>query len=100
MVFNNYEECENLMRFIETCIFQIPGLFSQAQIALIQRKLKEYFNVLNNEAKLELVIKNMFIMHKMKPYQKDEIFTKLDKLVKEVKREETRNWSKKLRDDL
>lgn len=39
-------------------------------------------------------------MHKMKPYQKDEIFTKLDKLVKEVKREETRNWSKKLKDDL
>lgn len=71
MVFKDYEECENLMRFIETCVFQIPGLFSQEQIGLIQRKLKEYFHALDNEAKLELVVKNMFIMHKMKPYKKE-----------------------------
>lgn len=39
-------------------------------------------------------------MHKMKNYNKQDIFNKLDKLVKEVKKEETRNWAKKLRDDL
>ena len=36
----------------------------------------------------------------MKNYTKQDIFNKLDKLVKEVKREETRNWARKLKDDL
>ena len=38
-------------------------------------------------------------MHKMKKYNKQEISNKLEKLVKEVKKEETRNWARKLRDD-
>lgn len=70
------------MKFIETCIFQVPGLFSKEQTALIQRKLKDFFNNVNDEAKLELIIKNMFIMHKMNKYNKQDVFAKLDKLVK------------------
>ena len=42
----------------------------------------------------------MFIMHKIKKYAKNDIFAKLDKLAKESKNEETRNWAIKLRDDL
>ena len=88
------------MKFIETCIFQIPGLFSSEEITLIQKKLKDFFNHVDDEAKLQLIIKNMFIMHKMSRYNRPDIFNKLDKLVKDVKKEETRNWAKKLRDDL
>ena len=60
----------------------------------------EFFDKVNNEAKLELIIKNRFIMHKIKKYNKQDVFNKLDRLVKEVKREETRNWARKLKDDL
>ena len=88
------------MRFIETCVFQMPGLFDQTQTAKIQKKLKDYFNAVTNEDKLELILKNMFIMHKLCRYQKNDVFGKLDKLVKEVKNEHTRNWARKLKDDL
>lgn len=36
------------MRFIETCVFQMPGLFGQQQIAKIQKKLKDIFNAVND----------------------------------------------------
>jgi hypothetical protein len=39
-------------------------------------------------------------MNKLNKYQKNDIYAKLDKLVKDAKLEETRNWAKKLRDDL
>ena len=97
---DDYQNCENLMRFIETCVFQMPGLFDQTQTAKIQKKLKDYFNAVTNEDKLELILKNMFIMHKLCRYQKNDVFGKLDKLVKEVKNEHTRNWARKLKDDL
>lgn len=88
------------MRFIETCVFQIPDLFNQQQTAAIQRKLKEIFNHVDDEEKLALIIKNMFIMNKLCKYERNDIYGKLDKLVNNAKKEETRNWAKKLRDDL
>ena len=88
------------MKFIELCIFQIPGLFNSQQTGAIQRKLKDIFLGTNSENCLEFVIKNMFIMHKIQQFQKGEIHPKLDKLVKDVKKEETRNWARKLRDIL
>ena len=40
-------------------------------------------------------------MHKIEKYEKNQEMTvKLDKLIKESKKQETRNWAKKLRDDL
>lgn len=57
-----------MMRFIETCVFQMPGLFDKIQTAKIQKKLKDYFAAVEDEAKLELILKNMFIMHKLCRY--------------------------------
>lgn len=37
------------MKFIEICIFSIPGLFDAQQTAIVQRKLKEIFNNVNDE---------------------------------------------------
>ena len=39
-------------------------------------------------------------MHKIQRYEKNDIYPKLDKIVRDVKKEETRNWARKLRDDL
>lgn len=38
--FEDYENCENLMKFFEICIFQMPGVFSHEQIGKAQIKLK------------------------------------------------------------
>lgn len=57
-------------------------------------------NKVNNEEKLALVLKNMFIMQKLKKYNKNDISGRLDKIVKEAKNEQARNWAQKLRDDL
>ena len=59
------------MKFIEICVFQIPGLFNPQQTGVIQRKLKDIFLHTNNEENLALIIKNMFIMHKIEAYQKN-----------------------------
>ena len=67
----DYENCQNLMKFIEICVFQIPGLFNLEQIAVIQAKLRDIFQLSENEETLALILKNMFILHKMKKYQKD-----------------------------
>lgn len=75
------------MKFIEICIFQIPGLFDANQTNSIQKKLKDIFNNVNDDSKLSLIIKNMFIVNKLKKYERSEIATKLDKLVKETKNE-------------
>ena len=64
----DYQNSENLMKFIETCVFQMPGLFDQIQMAKIQKKLKDFFNAVSDENKLELILKNMFIMHKLCRY--------------------------------
>lgn len=42
-------------------------------------------NKVNNEEKLALVLKNMFIMQKLKKYNKNDISGRLDKIVKEAK---------------
>lgn len=88
------------MKFIELCIFQIPGLFDAQKTGVIQRKLKDIFLHCDNEEDLALVLKNMFIMQKIQKYQKEEISHKLDRLIKDVKKEDTRNWARKLRDSL
>lgn len=42
----------------------------------------------------------MFIMHKLKKYNKNDISVRLDKIIKEAKYDQARNWAQKLRDDL
>ena len=99
--YRDYENCMPICRFIEICIFESPGLFSPPQCRTIKKKLQEFFLKLSADEKLEVVLKSMYIMHKIEKYEKNQEMTvKLDKLIKESKKEETRNWAKKLRDDL
>lgn len=88
------------MKFYEMCIFQMPGLFSPEQTSRAQAKLKDMFNKVDKEEKLALILKNMFIMQKLKKYNKNDISVRLDKIIKEAKYDQARNWAQKLRDDL
>lgn len=88
------------MKFIEICISQIPGLFNASQMEAIHHSLQKILLNKNNEDDMNLVLKNMFVMHRIRKYQKEEIFAKVDKLAREAKSEETRNWARKMRDIL
>lgn len=39
-------------------------------------------------------------MQKLKKYNKADVHARLDKIAKEAKNEQARNWAQKLRDDL
>ena len=99
--FRDYENAVPVCNFTELCIFESPGLFNQIQNRKIKVKMFEFFLKVNAEEKLEVILKNMYIMHKIEKYDKNpEMINKLDNLIKQCKKEGTRNWAKKLRDDL
>ena len=99
--FKDYQNCTPMCQFVEICIFESPGLFNPEQNRVIKKKLAEFLLNVDSEQKLEVILKGMFIMHKIERYDKNaEVLQKLEKLVKEAKVEETRNWARKLRDDL
>lgn len=55
---------------------------------------------LEDEAQIEVILKNMFIVNKMNKYAKNEVVkAKISRISKESRREETKNWARKLVDE-
>jgi len=78
-------------------VFQAPGFFNEKHISIIKNKLIDFLLVVEDESKIETLLKNIFIVNKMDKYQKNEVIkSKLNRLIKEGKREENKNWARKL----
>jgi len=68
-------------------VFQAPGFFEDKHISIIQNKLINFFLAVENDDKLEVILKNMFIVNKMQKYTKNEIVkSKIARISKESKR--------------
>lgn len=68
-------------------MFQAPGFFEDKHISIIQNKLINFFLAVENDDKLEVILKNMFIVNKMQKYTKNEIVkSKIARISKESKR--------------
>lgn len=55
---------------------------------------------IDDEAKIEVILKNMFVVNKMNKYAKNEVVkAKIARISKESRREENKNWARKLLDE-
>lgn len=60
----------------------------------------DFLLAVEDELKIEVILKNMFIVNKIHKYSKNEIVKeKLRRLAHEAKREENKNWARKLVDE-
>ena len=46
--FKDYENCEFIFKFIETCLFNTSGLFNEHHIRIIENKLIDTFLIIEN----------------------------------------------------
>lgn len=99
--YKEYEKAELFCRFLEVMIFEAAGIFTPSQLLIIQNKMLDFFKNITDEKVQAVVLKSMFILHKIRAYPKnEELKNKLSKIIKETKWEETRNWARKLHDEL
>ena len=69
-------------------MFQAPGFFKENHIPIIKNKLKDFFLAIDDENKLEIILKTIFIVNSIQKYQKNEfVKSKLERLTKEAKKE-------------
>lgn len=69
-------------------MFQAPGFFKENHITIIKNKLKDFFLAIDDENKLEIILKTIFIVNSIQKYQKNEfVKSKLERLTKEAKKE-------------
>ena len=69
-------------------MFQAPGFFKENHIPIIKNKLTDFFLAIDDENKLEIILKTIFIVNSIQKYQKNEfVKSKLERLTKEAKKE-------------
>jgi len=82
-------------------IFEAPGIFKTNHFDLIKRKLTDLFNNIQEDPELGIVLKTMYVVHKLKHYEKDEdLKVKLNDVINSKKSEESKNWARKLYEDI
>ena len=98
--YRDLENCHLLAKFIEICVFQAPGFFKEKHIPIIKSKLIDFLLAVDEEKQLEIILKTIFIVNRFQQYQKNEfVKSKLERLTKEAKKEEIKNWARKLTDE-
>jgi hypothetical protein len=89
-----------LSKLVEVLIFEAPGIFKLNHFDILKRKMADLFLNSTDEGEVAVVLKTMFVVHKVKKYEKDAKIHEKLKGVESSKSEEAKNWARKLIEDI
>lgn len=89
-----------LSKLVEVLIFEAPGIFKLNHFDIIKRKMADLFLHATDEADSAVILKTMYVVHKVKKYEKDASIHEKLKAIENGKSEEAKNWARKLLEDL
>lgn len=85
---------------MEVLIFEAPGIFKINHFDIIKRKMADLLLNAHDESDLAVILKTMYVVHKVKKYDKDAAIHEKLKSVEGLKSEEAKNWARKLIEDI
>jgi hypothetical protein len=62
---------KSLSKLIEVLIFEAPGIFKLNHFDIIKRKMADLLLNTTDEDDLAVILKTMYVVHKVKNYEKD-----------------------------
>lgn len=102
LITNNkdYSISKALSKLVEVLIFEAPGIFKINHFDIIKRKMADLLLNASDEGDLAVVLKTMYVVHKVKKYEKDAAIHEKLKSIEGLKSEEAKNWARKLVEDI
>lgn len=102
LITNNkdYSVSKSLSKLVEVLIFEAPGIFKINHFDIIKRKMADLLLNAHEEADLAVILKTMYVVHKVKKYDKDAAIHEKLRSVEGLKSEEAKNWARKLIEDI
>ena len=70
---------------MELLIFEAPGIFKLNHYDILKRKMSDLFFNTSDENDLASILKTMYVVHKVKKYEKNEKLQEKLKLAEELK---------------
>ena len=89
-----------MSKLVEVLIFEAPGIFKINHFDILKRKMAGLFLHSSDEAEVAVVLKTMYVVHKVKKYDRDAAIHDKLKAVENGKSEEAKNWARKLLEDI
>jgi hypothetical protein len=70
--YKDYQNADNLCKVIELLIFEAPNIFKPTHLEIIKRKLVDLLLNGRGDSQLAIILKTIYILHRLKNYDKNQ----------------------------